>query len=260
MKKLDWLKQLILIGSLTLAFGFARAPTTQATAPTQASPDPSLPANKIIYTAIGDSITFGLWSSNPCPAKTPVRLAENCQTGTAFPDRVSQRLAKNHEVIEQNLGISGATIGDVVHDEIPSVQESPDLITFYIGTNDIYRIMNGFDEANVPIEDYNNLAREKYFASFEMKYRKFVFQLKSIHPRATIVVLNLPATNEFAKRLNLEVINPLASDGFTIVDLMSDPASYDAAFYASGPHPNDRGYQHIADKILTVIQAGPGSF
>jgi lysophospholipase L1-like esterase len=85
---------------------------------------PSAPPSVIRYVALGDSYTIG----------TSVAPADR------WPDRLVATLAGHGMPLElvANLGVNGATSGDVVARQIPRLADlAPDLVTLLIGVNDV---------------------------------------------------------------------------------------------------------------------------
>ena len=59
----------------------------------------------------------------------------------------------------------------------------------------------------------------------------------------------------FSKELNRQ-----AGSGVVVIDLMCDAQVYDpSSYYTDGFHPNDAGYQHMADRIMGVVNGGSSS-
>ena len=91
-------------------------------------------AAAIRYLALGDSLTQGIGAPDE-------------QTG-AFPALLAERWRADGCAVElRNVGVSGYTAGQVVTDQLPTIEDfKPTLITFQAGANDI---VNG-----VPISEY----------------------------------------------------------------------------------------------------------
>jgi acyl-CoA thioesterase-1 len=109
------------------------APAPADTAGTETS------AAAIRYLALGDSLTQGVGAPDE-------------QTG-AFPALLSERWrADGCDVELRNVGVSGYTAGQVVTDQLPSIEDfKPTLITFQAGANDI--------ATGVPINEYRDNIR-----------------------------------------------------------------------------------------------------
>jgi lysophospholipase L1-like esterase len=54
--------------------------------------------------------------------------------------------------------------------------------------------------------------------------------------------------------------NGMASQGAIVVDLMCNARSYDPGGYsADGFHPNDTGYQYLAEEARKAVDGDPGA-
>lgn len=85
---------------------------------------PSMPVSAVRYVALGDSYTIG----------TSVGPADR------WPDRLVAALAggRLHLELVANLGVNGATSGDVIARQLPRLDDlAPDFATLLIGVNDV---------------------------------------------------------------------------------------------------------------------------
>jgi lysophospholipase L1-like esterase len=98
--------------------------------------------------------------------------------------------------------------------------------------------------------------------------------VRSRAPSARIVVLNLPnlgglpylagaslaqrqAAQRIAVGMTTTVINPLVSQGVTVIDMMCDARYYQrSSLSADGFHPNDAGYSFMAAEVVRAA-TGP---
>jgi lysophospholipase L1-like esterase len=113
-------------------------------------------------------------------------------------------------------------------------------------------------------------------AAFGRDLRTLLAGIKSRAPGGRIVWLNLAnfAALPYAASYTLQQkrtlqdisvsfsaeVNALRADGAIIVDVMCDPAFYEAGNYSSdGFHPNDAGYAHLADLAYPPATTGQGT-
>ncbi|MEK7624951.1 MAG: SGNH/GDSL hydrolase family protein [Patescibacteria group bacterium] len=105
----------------------ANNPGNPTTNMTFTFPSPATSTKKLIYVALGDSLTAGVGAPTE-PGSYPYRLAE--------------LLAKkeNAEVTLINLGQPGSTSADVLTQQVAQVASyHPDVVTLLIGVNDLHR-------------------------------------------------------------------------------------------------------------------------
>ena len=248
------------------------------TAPSPQTPPP-LPSGDIFYTALGASDAIGFGGSEPCVPFS------SCAGASGYIPIIATRLRASHTVTVSNLGIPAAVIspeiqtigttygrsipGNFLDREVPFVPRNSNLITIFAGANDVLAIaaaLRGGAGGADPIAYAS--ARIDGFA------RDYETLINGIRERATtprIVVLNLPnfaglpfavnfpfdrrqAVQTLSVGFSVRGINALVARGVLVVDLLCDPDSYDPALYSEdGYHPNDSGYQFIADRLLEAI-------
>jgi lysophospholipase L1-like esterase len=160
---------------------------------------------------------------------------------------IEERTTKS--VSLSNLGIPGATVGDIDNLEVQLLKlDKPDLITLSTGANDII-VGDGV-------------------VGFESDLKGLLGKLRSISPEALIVIANVPnlvMTERFVKnpdsdvntdnilRYNQAISRQATAFGAILVDLYSVPLNDSFTSEADGFHPNDRGHRAIADKFLEAI-------
>ena len=256
----------------------------------------------ISYSAIGASDAAGYGASVTCnPSQNPVLVAlPTCPGGTAYVPLIVKGLTNATTIVNlNNRGISGAVIGpdisalqikygnnctggaspgDFITNELPSVKGSDTLVTIFAGGNDTNAIVNAavcqletgaLTEATVPAY----LAAE--VAAFGKDFETLTAAIHQKAPNAKIVVANLPnfANIPFANDPNIVGAKPLlqavsvgidtdvyqpaaTSFGIPVVDLLCNPQSYvPANFFTDGFHPNDAGYALFAQLYLAQINA-----
>jgi lysophospholipase L1-like esterase len=249
--------------------------------PTGPGPIPQ-PNTTISYTAIGASDANGVGSSVPCPP-----LAD-CPDGRGYVQVATRELkARGFTVTLRNLGVftqvlspriqtlgsqHGRTIaGNFLQTQAPFVLTNSTLVTIFAGGNDVDTIIaalgggaGGADQASQTAYINNQIDL------FGQDFATLINQVRTQAPSARIVVLNLPnmagmprhmsaplqhrrAEQMLSVGINTRVINPHASSGVLIVDLMCDARSYQASTYSSdGFHPSDSGYAWIAAEVVAA--------
>lgn len=148
-----------------------------------------------------------------------------------------------------NLGIPAAETDEIQNIALPvAKEEEPELVTIFVGVNDIV--------AGEPIENFQNDLSE------------ILLTLRDDTP-ALVVIANIPditqlprfqsdpdkdVTKERVDTFNAVINNEAAKSGAKIVDLSAiDIQSFQVS--DDGFHPSDEGHQLIADEFLKVIRA-----
>lgn len=215
------------------------------------APWPKAARQQIVYTALGDSIAWGLFASKRCWPIVP--SLHGCAGATSFVADVAAGLAKNgRQVWVQNLAISGARLETVLSDEVSKISPKATLVTVFIGMNDFSDIAKG----------------AKTLTQFQIQYETLLTYLATNLPRAKIVLLNIPNVDYLPCCTGLNgrangtweagntFINSLAGK-YTIVDLVCDESLYSPAMFpaADGIHPSDAGHAEIAADALAALAA-----
>ena len=161
---------------------------------------------------------------------------------------------------------------NLMESAVPFVPRESTVVTLFAGGNDVNVItaaLGGGAGAASPAA-YIDLQVQNFGAD----YRSVVTALQDrIDSSARLVLLNLPnlsrmpyvATRPLAQRqavhraslgMTTSAINPLASQGVRVVDLMCLAALYQPASLSSdGFHPSDAGYALIAAEVVRAITA-----
>lgn len=152
-----------------------------------------------------------------------------------------------------NLGISGATMGDIATQQVPPAMDvRPQLVTLWGGVNDLVR--------QVPL------------ATFSTQLDDVLGQIRAASgPRATIIMLNLPnlhhvpafdgidpaLLDQTIRVWNATIAEVTARHNVTLVDLYAEwPELADHPEYisADGFHPSALGYERIAALVIRTIE------
>jgi lysophospholipase L1-like esterase len=153
-----------------------------------------------VYAALGDSITWGFDTSQPCvDHKDPLMALRDsvpisfCRNSTNYASRIAQALDRGCNKLQfQNLGISGATLnalpdsvshipGTVIEQELPHLRADAKFVTLYIGTNDIRTLGTNSD-----------IDLDRALAKFKADYDSALTQIHCRAPFAQIEIANVP--------------------------------------------------------------------
>jgi lysophospholipase L1-like esterase len=249
--------------------------------PTGPSPLPQ-PNSTINYSALGASDTIGVGSSVLCFPFV------DCPDGRGYVQVATRELrARGFIVNLTNLGFPaivlsrrlqdlgaryGRTIpGNLLEQQAPFVKPTDTLITVFTGANDVDTIIAAVGSG---AGGSNEAAQTAYLngqiQAFSDEFGTMVRMIRERAPSARLVVLNLPnmagmprlarssvlqrrAAQILSVGINGSAINPVASQGGLVLDLMCDARSYQAATYSSdGFHPSDTGYAWIAAEVVAA--------
>lgn len=250
--------------------------------------DPSPPpvgSTRVVYAAIGASDAAGVGSSAPCVPFT------SCPNGRGYVPIVARRLADGREVSLTNIGVPGSVLGpamqslartvgrdirsNFVENQAPFVPRDATLVTVFAGGNDTNVVSDAVRQGlgGGDVKAYI----DQQVSAFRRDYDDLLRAIRNRAPQARIVIANLPnmaalpygtryafedrrGLQEISVGFTRDAINPLASQGVIIVDLVCDGRSYEPGRYSGdGFHPNDAGYEFMAEVFLQGILEGQGS-
>ncbi|HEY3413675.1 MAG TPA: GDSL-type esterase/lipase family protein [Armatimonadota bacterium] len=206
------------------------------------------------YDALGASDAVGIGASSPGANGQPnngyVYLLANWLTAR-YP----------HWTLE-NRGVEGLTAPEIRDQELnPAILAQPDIVTLWAGANDV-RVSIQKQETTAVLQ-----------SGFELAYTTILSRLRG-ETHAFIVTANIPdlslvpsavfltaplrqLAHDDSLAVNQSIARVAAAYGVPVIDLFSDPTSYDPAnFWVDGFHPNDQGYLILAMRFEAVLQAG----
>jgi lysophospholipase L1-like esterase len=238
---------------------------------------PPVAGSTITYTAIGASDANGVGSSLPC-----VPFDQGCNGMGYVYVAARQMRTQGFAVSLMNLGIATAVIGrdfqtlgqqynhtiaaNFIEQELPFVSASTTLLTIFSGVNEVNTItaaLGGGAGGTDPNGYIDNQVR-----AYGADYTTLVAGIRAKAASTRIVILNVPnpaglpylagaslAQRQAAQRaavgMTRTVVNPLAAQGVSVIDLMCDSRSYLGSNYSSdGLHPNDAGYAFMAAEVV----------
>lgn len=196
---------------------------------------------------LGDSITEGTGASNP----------SNC-----YVSRIQQATG----CVCRNYGIGGTRIArkskasvTLRHDldfncRIPIIDHNADLIVVFGGTND-------FGHGDAPLGQMGDKGLYTFYGALECLYTA----LEEHYKKEQIVILTPLHRYDRADSSPLEnfvkAIRQVAkAHDLTVLDLYEDSVMHprtpdvSATYFADGLHPNDFGYETLANEIMTFLE------
>ena len=248
------------------------------------SPTNPAPSAPVRYAPVGASDVLGIGSTAPC-----ADFFGDCPMGKGYPAVVAAQLrTQGYTVTVDQVGLPTATVSrrfmdlgnqyghtvawNLMDSAVPFVQRDSTVVTLFAGANDVNVItaaLGGGAGAANPTAYIDQQVQ-----NFAADYRALVTGLQDrIDASARVVLLNLPnlsrmpyvATRPLAQRqavhraslgITTSAINPRASQGVRVVDLMCLAALYQPSSLSSdGFHPSDVGYALIAAEIVRAITA-----
>ena len=264
--------------SAALVAGATACGTTKSEGPTSPGPAPQQ-SSTVYYTAIGASDAIGFGSSVLC-----LPYAE-CPDGRGYVQVAARELrTRGFTVTLSNLGFPAHVLsrrlqdlgtrygrvmtGNMIEQQAPFVQANTTFVTIFAGANDVDAIVAALGGGAGGNDQTAYI--DSQIAAFGQDFAMLLSMVRDHAPSARIVVVNLPnmagmprhagsslqqrrAEQMLSVGINTKVINPKASNGVLIVDLMCDPRAYQASTYSSdGFHPSDTGYAWIAAEVIAA--------
>lgn len=226
-----------------------QTPSGQKPPHTASSPAFS-PGKTVHIVALGDSLTHGFGDAS----------------GQGYVGDVSAQFRHNgNRVIQSNLGIDGLTsaglVAQVKQPEVENLLASANLILISIGGNDLDKA------AGLPNIDTRRItAADK---QFNANLARILTQIRSVNKTGVIALIGLynPYGDAAAVRKQTDAIveswdqqedqvvsgfpNAVVVQTFDLFEL--HPAAF---LYADHFHPNQAGYQRIAERVWQDIQGG----
>ncbi len=192
-----------------------------------------------VYVALGASDSVGIGADNPATENWPAVVHAGLPQGTKFI----------------NLGISGATLRDVLQQEVPPARDAqPQWVTLWSGVNDI--------RAGVALPTFT--------AQLDEVLSQLVPADAAQSAGPMIVVLNIPDLRQLpvfrvvdpalldatVRQWNRAIAETAARHGALVVDLYArapELAARPEYISADGFHPSTAGYRRIAELVLAVM-------
>jgi lysophospholipase L1-like esterase len=170
----------------------------------------------------------------------------------------------------QDLGTQyGRTMtGNFIQLQAPFVNQNTTFVTIFAGANDVDTIIAALGGGAGGTDQAAYI--DSQIDAFGQDFATLLGMVRERAPQARIVILNLPnmagmprhagaslqqrrAEQMLSVGIDRRVINPQASSGVLVIDLMCDPRSALASTYSSdGFHPSDIGYAWIATEVVAA--------
>lgn len=194
----------------------------------------------VSYVALGDSTAVGVGAAR----------------GGGYPERLASRLRREGlSVGLTNLGVSGATVRDLVQGQLKrAVATQPTLVTLGVGTNDVWRgtTLEAFEE------DLERVARR-------LEQTGAPVVLTNIADMALAPVARLVPSALYEGRIepfNDAIARVSARHGLYLVDLYDYSRAYipkhPEFFSGDGFHPSADGYEAWAEVMWPLVRARVG--
>ena len=237
-------------GTYTALYGSGGKATAEGSAQTSSGSTPVAAGNRktVHLVALGDSLTHGFGDVS----------------GRGYVGDVSQYYrSAGKQVIQSNLGIDGLT-SDGLQKELQqtSVQHvigSADVVLVSIGGNDLN------DSAGLPQLDATRIAKAE--ANFTANLTSILAEIRRLNPSASVVLVGLynpygtvvataSQTNAIVQTWDLrEDLVAAKLPGVIVVQTFDLFQLHPSQFlYLDHFHPNQAGYQRIADRIWQDLQ------
>ncbi len=213
----------------------------------------------IVYAALGDSITLGGEASTP--ANEYVSLVGSALNASVTNLGIGSEFSGP---VNTMIGTTTVVNGGVLADEVPRIPANANLVSLFIGTNDLWLCGEQIRAGENPDALFSAAS-----AAYARNLRAIIAGIKARAPRARIVVLTVPnpayryesgasaavragitATDDAMRR------DLIAVPGAVVVDLQCDAQLYTTADYPNpyDLHPNDAGHAEIAKDILAALE------
>jgi lysophospholipase L1-like esterase len=195
-------------------------------------------AKPLRYVAIGASDSVGVGASDPRTRGWPALVASRLPAGAVYT----------------NLGVSGSTVAQAIEEQLPpAVAADPDVVTVWLAFNDLAHA--------VPPAVYRADLARLLDALLRTRARVFVGNLPDLRgvPATAAADPGLLAAAVDAYNVQVAAVARERAPRVTLVDLFDGSAgviSRELVVSSDGLHPNDLGYQRIAERFADAMRAG----
>lgn len=191
-----------------------------------------------VYVALGASDAVGVGAQN--------------MVRDAWPTVVHGRLPAGTQLL--NLGISGATLGDVLRAEVlPALDARPRWVSLWPGVNDL--------RMNVPLATFTGqldqiLGHFSQAKTGDARPTLIVLNIPDMRPLPALAAINPALLDRTVRQWNVAIAEVAARHGAILVDLYGygqELSSHPEYISADGFHPSTAGYRRIADLVLATL-------
>jgi lysophospholipase L1-like esterase len=202
------------------------------------------------YLILGDSVAMG----------------QGSEKKQGYPALVAKQLKKEHiPLLLHNEGVSGRTSQQLLQAlDAPTMQKKirdAELISLTIGGNDLLKVALNEKDPVQAITEFGSIQK-----NYQRNLKETLSKVRSLNPDAPILLTSLynpisPAepyydlSNTLLDKWNIgmkEVVYRFPST--LVIDVDEKLQAGKGHWLADAIHPNDRGYQRIADGILEGIR------
>jgi acyl-CoA thioesterase-1 len=188
-----------------------------------------------VYVALGASDAVGVGAQNMARDAWPTVVHAGLPAGTQL----------------LNLGISGATLGDVLRSEVlPALDARPRWVSLWPGVNDL--------RMNVPLATFTAQLDQilGHFSQAEARPTLVVLNIPDMRPLPALAAINPALLDRTVRQWNVAIAEVAARHGAILVDLYGygqELASHGEYISADGFHPSTAGYRRIAELVLATL-------
>lgn len=189
-------------------------------------------ASRIVYVALGDSLTFGFGADHPATDNYPALLARHLPVGSRV----------------LNLGTPGITIADALDQELPTALAAhPTLVTVWLGYNDVTL-------ATAPSAYAASLAQ---MLAALRKQHAHIFVANMPNPRL-VPITALNPDDHLARKYNMLIASTAARFGATVVDVYANTRAVwgrSAQVSDDDQHLTTKGYAALARVFFQTLHS-----
>jgi lysophospholipase L1-like esterase len=193
-------------------------------------------AEPSVYVALGASDAVGVGADHP--------------STEGWVPLVSDELPANPQLI--NLGISGATVGDVISQELPvAIDARPDWVSIWPGINDLRHDVSQATFAS-------NLDTLLERLTQQTTTRVIVLNIPDLRLVPAFATVDPVTLDRTVRDWNETIAQAARQHNAILVDLYEhsqEIAGHKEDISSDGFHPSTAGYRRIADLVLKTVHA-----
>jgi acyl-CoA thioesterase-1 len=200
------------------------------------SRDQGIAADPQVYVALGASDAVGVGADHP--------------SADGWVPLIANELPTRPELI--NLGISGATLGDVIRQELPVATDArPDWVSIWPGINDLRQdvsLTTFTSELNKMLDRLNR----------ETLARVIVLNIPDLRLVPAFVGVDRTTLDQTVRQWNDAIAQSARQHNAILVDLYGNSqqvAGHPEDISSDGFHPSTAGYRRIADLVMKTVRA-----
>ncbi|MGA7669951.1 MAG: GDSL-type esterase/lipase family protein [Nitrolancea sp.] len=198
------------------------------------SRDQGVAAERPVYAALGASDAVGVGADNP--------------SSEGWVPLIARDLPGNPDLL--NLGISGATLNDVINEELPvALDAHPSWLSIWPGVNDLRHqvSLRAFNtQLNALLDRINH----------DTQTRVIVLNIPDLRDVPAFASLDPQTLDETVRLWNAVIAQAAQLHNAILVDLYSNSEivnGHPEDISSDGFHPSTAGYKRIADLVLKTV-------